>query len=107
MERGIDRDHRSGGFFLPVGRPPRHWADRGLLFDSSCTRARHGDPIAIASQKPAFPTLASDDMHFLRSNATSSTYSDADVVSKADHPPIDFYAVESGELEIQNPTADD
>jgi thioredoxin reductase (NADPH) len=60
-----------------------------------------------AEQEVAFPTLTPDEMEFIRSHATRQTYSDGELVFKAGQADIDFFVVESGLVEILNPTADD
>src|SRR5215212_4864075 len=59
----------------------------------------------LASEEAAFPSLTPREMDFIRAHATRQTYNDGDVVFKAGQA-IDFFVVESGELEILNPTAD-
>ncbi len=63
--------------------------------------------MAIASNEVAFPILTPEEMDFIRAHGERVTYNDGDVVFKAGEAAIDFFAVESGELEIINPTADD
>src|SRR5215208_3473168 len=60
----------------------------------------------IASLEAAFPTLTDTEMNFVRAHAARQEYNDGDVVFRAGQAAIDFFVVESGELEIINPTAD-
>src|SRR2546425_12883613 len=60
----------------------------------------------ILSNEIAFPTLTPDEMDFIRSNGKRQICNDGDIVFKAGDAAIDFFVVESGELEILNPTAD-
>lgn len=59
----------------------------------------------LTSEDLAFPTLTPGEMDFIRANATRETHKAGDVVFKAGDAAIDFFVVESGELEILNPTA--
>ena len=65
-----------------------------------------GAQAMLASTEAAFPTLTTQEMDFIRSHATRQTCRDGEVVFKAGQAGIDFFVVESGELEIINPTAD-
>ena len=61
----------------------------------------------LASPESAFPRLTPDEMDLIRSTAERREYAEGDVVIKAGDADIDFFVVESGQLEILNPTADD
>ncbi len=62
--------------------------------------------MATLSLELAFPTLTPVEMDFLRSHAERREYADGEVVFKAGDAAIPFFVVESGELKIINPTAD-
>jgi thioredoxin reductase (NADPH) len=59
-----------------------------------------------ASVEAAFPTLTDQEMDFIREHAETVHFHDGQQVFKAGTPAIDFFVVESGAIEIQNPTAD-
>jgi thioredoxin reductase (NADPH) len=52
----------------------------------------------------AFPTLDSDEMDLLRSMAREETFSDGQYLFRAGAADIDFFVVESGQLDMLNPT---
>jgi len=54
----------------------------------------------------AFPSLSPDEMDFIRGHARRQTFADGEVVFRAGQADIDFFVVESGAIEIINPTAD-
>src|SRR5262249_48623067 len=55
----------------------------------------------------AFPRLNSAELALVRPLARPCDYADGDVVFRAGQPDIDLYVVESGRLEIRNPTDGD
>ena len=55
----------------------------------------------------AFPTLDAEEMALLRTMATVETFTDGQTVFRAGHRDVDFYVVESGQLDIFNPTDND
>jgi len=67
-------------------------------------------PVETAPPPPhqndsAFPRLDEEDLECLRAIACCQQYQDGDIVFRAGDPDIDFFVVESGALEILNPTA--
>jgi thioredoxin reductase (NADPH) len=54
----------------------------------------------------AFPTLDDEEMNLLRGLAIRETLKDGQVLFRAGHADIDFFVVESGGLDIVNPTDD-
>jgi len=55
----------------------------------------------------AFPTLDENEMHALCAHATPCTYRDGEKVFRAGDADIDLFVVESGGIDILNPTDDD
>src|SRR5687768_10153793 len=55
----------------------------------------------------AFPKLDDAEMHALCAHATEHAYHDGERVFRAGDPDIDLFVVESGGLDILNPTNDD
>src|SRR3954463_10472542 len=69
---------------------------------------RKGASMSItATHETAFPILNEDELTFLRNFACCQDYSDGDIVFRAGDADIDFFVVESGFLDILNPTNDD
>jgi thioredoxin reductase (NADPH) len=61
----------------------------------------------LASAESAFPRLSHEEMDLVRSLGTVRHCREGEVVFKAGDADIDFYVVDSGRVEILNPTADD
>jgi thioredoxin reductase (NADPH) len=59
------------------------------------------------TEETAFPRLTSAELALVKPLATPCDYADGDVVFRAGQPDIDLYVVESGRLEIRNPTDGD
>src|SRR3954471_21693324 len=57
-----------------------------------------------SSRDRAFPRLTDDEMDLVRQMAVRQSAADGQVVFRAGQADIDFFVVESGELEILNPT---
>ncbi len=55
-------------------------------------------------EQAAFPRLTDAEVALIRPFATDCEYDDGEVVFRAGQAEIDLYVVESGEIEIQNPT---
>jgi thioredoxin reductase (NADPH) len=55
----------------------------------------------------AFPRLTDAEMEHAKASATRCEYADGEIVFRAGQADIDLYVVESGEVEIRNPTDDD
>lgn len=60
--------------------------------------------MSITLPQSAFPTLDDDEMAFLRSIATSEAFESGQIILKAGDSDIDFVVVDSGEIDILNPT---
>jgi thioredoxin reductase (NADPH) len=58
-------------------------------------------------EETAFPRLTSAELALVKPLARSCDYADGDVVFRAGQPEIDLYVVESGGMEIRNPTDGD
>ncbi|MDB5297948.1 MAG: trxB [Phycisphaerales bacterium] len=58
----------------------------------------------VVSEQIAFPTLSVREMELIRRAGERREYADGEVVYEAGDPDLDFYAVESGRLEVLNPT---
>src|SRR5205085_5687222 len=58
-------------------------------------------------EPPAFPRLTSAELARVKALATPCDYADGDLVFRAGQPDIDLYVVESGRMEIRNPTDGD
>ncbi len=56
------------------------------------------------TEEAAFPRLSSAELALVRPLAKPCDYADGDVVFRAGQPDIDLYVVESGQMEIRNPT---
>ena len=56
------------------------------------------------SEEAAFPRLTDTEIAAVRPMATACEYADGEVVFRAGQPDIDLFIVESGQIEIQNPT---
>jgi thioredoxin reductase (NADPH) len=65
------------------------------------------DDTATISDPIAFPKLDADDFKALKAMATSCSYKDGQIVFRAGDADLDLYIVESGELEIINPSDHD
>jgi thioredoxin reductase (NADPH) len=59
------------------------------------------------TEETAFPRLTSAELAFVKPLARPCDYADGAVVFRAGQPDIDLYVVESGRLEIRNPTDGD
>lgn len=55
-------------------------------------------------EEVAFPRLTEAELTLLKEYATPHEYADGELVFQAGQPDIDLFAVESGAIEIQNPT---
>src|SRR5687767_4036091 len=66
-----------------------------------------GVAMEVASAESAFPRLTHDEMDLVRSVGEERTCRDGEVVLRAGDADVDFYVVESGQVEILNPTAGD
>ena len=56
------------------------------------------------AEEAAFPRLTDAELKLVRPLATAREYADGDTIFKAGDADIDLYVVESGHIEIQNPT---
>src|SRR3954453_20006775 len=56
------------------------------------------------AEETAFPHLTSAELALVKPLARPCDYADGDVVFRAGQPDIDLYLVESGRMEIRNPT---
>jgi thioredoxin reductase (NADPH) len=56
------------------------------------------------TEETAFPRLTSAELELIKPLATPCDYTDGDIVFRAGQPDIDLYVVESGRMEIRNPT---
>jgi thioredoxin reductase (NADPH) len=59
------------------------------------------------TEETAFPRLTSAELALVKPLAKPCDYADGDVVFRAGQPEIDLYVVESGRMEIRNPTDGD
>ncbi len=59
------------------------------------------------TEETAFPRLTAAELTLVRPLARPCDYADGDVVFRAGQPDIDLYVVESGRMEIRNPTGGD
>jgi thioredoxin reductase (NADPH) len=59
------------------------------------------------TEESAFPRLTSVEMALVKPLAKPCDYADGDIVFRAGQPDIDLYVVESGQMEIRNPTDGD
>jgi thioredoxin reductase (NADPH) len=59
------------------------------------------------TEETAFPRLTSAELALVKPLAKSCDYADGDIVFRAGQPDIDLYVVESGRMEIRNPTDGD
>jgi thioredoxin reductase (NADPH) len=57
-----------------------------------------------SSEQVAFPQLSAAELDVLKSLATSHDYADGDTIFRAGQADIDLYVVESGQIDILNPT---
>jgi thioredoxin reductase (NADPH) len=55
-------------------------------------------------EEVAFPRLTSAELSMVKSMATAREYADGETIFRAGQAEIDLYIVESGQIEIQNPT---
>jgi thioredoxin reductase (NADPH) len=60
----------------------------------------------VQTEETAFPRLSSAELALVKPLAKPCDYADGDVVFRAGQPDIDLYVVESGQMEIRNPTDD-
>src|SRR5246127_768287 len=70
---------------------------------SQTTQERNRASMA-QTEEAAFPRLTSAELALVRPLAKPCDYADGDVVFRAGQPDIDLYVVESGQMEIRNPT---
>src|SRR6201993_1284469 len=56
------------------------------------------------TEETAFPRLSSAELALVNPLAKPCAYADGDIVFRAGQPDIDLYVVESGRMEIRNPT---
>src|SRR5262249_26293191 len=56
------------------------------------------------TEETAFPRLTSAELALVKPLARPCDYADGDIVFRAGQPNIDLYVVESGRMEIRNPT---
>src|SRR5438128_4349384 len=56
------------------------------------------------TEETAFPRLTAAELGLVKPLARPCDYADGDVVFRAGQPDIDLYVVESGQMEIRNPT---
>jgi thioredoxin reductase (NADPH) len=56
------------------------------------------------NEEVAFPRLTSAELALVESMATARDYADGETIFRAGQAEIDLYVVESGQIEIQNPT---
>jgi thioredoxin reductase (NADPH) len=59
------------------------------------------------TEETAFPRLTSAELALVKPLARPCDYADGDIVFRAGQPEVDLYVVESGEVEIRNPTDGD
>ena len=59
------------------------------------------------TEETAFPRLTSAELALVKPLAKPCDYADGDIVFRAGQPDIDLYVVESGRMEIRNPTDGD
>src|SRR5947209_4950053 len=59
------------------------------------------------TEETAFPRLSSAELARVKALAKPCDYADGDIVFRAGQPEIDLYVVESGRMEIRNPSAGD
>src|SRR5260221_11695510 len=72
------------------------------------TRPRPVRDYAMAqTEETAFPRLTSAELALVKPLAKPCDYADGDIVFRAGQPDIDLYVVESGRMEIRNPTDGD
>jgi thioredoxin reductase (NADPH) len=60
--------------------------------------------MAHTEEAAAFPQLTSAEIALVKPAATARDYMDGEIIFRAGQADIDFYIVESGQIEIQNPT---
>jgi thioredoxin reductase (NADPH) len=58
------------------------------------------------TQEAAFPRLTSAELALIKPLSTARDYTDGETIFRAGQADIDLYVVESGQIEIQNPTDD-
>jgi thioredoxin reductase (NADPH) len=66
-----------------------------------------GDYAMAQTEETAFPRLTSAELALVKPLARPCAYADGDIVFRAGQPDIDLYVVESGRMEIRNPTDGD
>src|SRR3954467_13954173 len=66
-----------------------------------------GDYAMAQTEETAFPRLTGAELALVKPLARPCDYADGDVVFRAGQPDIDLYVVESGRMEIRNPTDGD
>src|SRR5262249_31675915 len=59
------------------------------------------------TEETAFPRLTSAELALVKPLAKPSAYADGDIIFRVGQPDIDLYIVESGQMEIRNPTDGD
>src|ERR1035437_4343079 len=60
--------------------------------------------MAITSTQAAFPSLDADEMTFIRSIGRPEDFADGKIIIKAGDADVDFMVVDSGVIDILNPT---
>ena len=73
----------------------------------SQTTQERNKALVAQTEEAAFPRLTSAELALVRPLAKPCDYADSDVVFRAGQPDIDLYVVESGRMEIRNPTDGD
>jgi len=63
--------------------------------------------VAVISQESAFPRLTDAEIKIIQSMAERRVYRDGETVFRSGDADIDFFVVESGQIEILNPTDND
>src|SRR5260370_2445357 len=59
------------------------------------------------TEETAFPRLPSAELAVVKDLAKARDYADGEIVFRAGQPDIDLYVVESGRMEVRNPTDGD
>ena len=71
------------------------------LRDTSSPRR---DYAMAQTEETAFPRLTSAELALVKPLAKARDYADGEIVFRAGQPDIDLYVVESGQMEVRNPT---
>src|SRR5581483_6641553 len=77
-------------------------AERIINLQDASSPAR--DYAMAQTEETAFPRLTSAELALVKPLAKPCDYADGDIVFRAGQPDIDLYVVESGRIEIRNPT---